>query len=222
MFFSLNPRLSQQNVTVTLSDTITSSSFEMKVVPFLKLYASVPLSYTLTPHTPEGQLLRTAVGSALVAPSPSAKKKVYEALVLLDASTEDTIYLLLSRDCCTALGLRKDTSCPMDIQFQLNRLQFCEWHEAVDLLPNVERVLPDLTRGSVPDDSGEYPNLKLNAKQMAAMSLIIREASEQTTTAPVLIYGPFGTGKTLTLATAIKQLLRQPCTRVLLCTHTNR
>ncbi|XP_061102315.1 helicase with zinc finger domain 2-like isoform X1 [Conger conger] len=212
-------RLSLQSVVVTLSDTITRSPFEMKAVPFPLLYASVPLSYT--PQTPEGQLLRTAVGSALVAPSPSAGKKVYEARVLLEASTEDTIYLLLSRACCSELSLRKEESCPMDIQFQLNRLEFCEWHQAVDLLPDVERVLPELNRRSIPDYSGEFPKLKLNVKQRAAMSLIIGEASEQTPTAPVLIYGPFGTGKTFTLATAIKELLRQPCTRVLICTHTN-
>ncbi|KAG8234114.1 hypothetical protein J437_LFUL010961 [Ladona fulva] len=34
--------------------------------------------------------------------------------------------------------------------------------------------------------------------------------------------GPFGTGKTYTLAQAIKQLLLQPETRVLVCTHSNR
>jgi len=34
--------------------------------------------------------------------------------------------------------------------------------------------------------------------------------------------GPFGTGKTYTLAQAIKQLLLQPDTRVLVCTHSNR
>ncbi|KAG5848494.1 hypothetical protein ANANG_G00099040 [Anguilla anguilla] len=214
-------RLSLQSATVSLSDTITTSWYDVKVAPFRKLYASVPLSHSLTPHTPEGQLLRTAVGSALVAPSPSAKKKVYEALVLLEASTEDRIYLLLSRECCSDLSLRKDTSYPMDIQFQLNHLQFCEWHQAVDLLPDVERVLPDLIRGRVPEHTGDFTNLKLNAKQRAAVALIIGEPSQQLSTAPVLIYGPFGTGKTFTLATAIKELLRQPCTRVLICTHTN-
>lgn len=33
--------------------------------------------------------------------------------------------------------------------------------------------------------------------------------------------GPFGTGKTYTLAQAIKQLLTQPDARVLVCTHSN-
>lgn len=33
--------------------------------------------------------------------------------------------------------------------------------------------------------------------------------------------GPFGTGKTYTLAQAIKEVLLQPNTRVLVCTHSN-
>lgn len=35
------------------------------------------------------------------------------------------------------------------------------------------------------------------------------------------ISGPFGTGKTYTLAQAIKEVLLQPGTRVLVCTHSN-
>ncbi|KAJ8398571.1 hypothetical protein AAFF_G00420990 [Aldrovandia affinis] len=191
----------------------------MMIVPAQKLYASVPLSHALTPHNPEGQLLKRAVGSALVAPSPSADNQVYEALVLHDVSSEDRIYLQLSRRCCSNLGLRKGTTCAMDVQFQLNRLQFCKWHQAVDLFPDVERVLPDLSLGCVPECSGDFPNL--NAKQKAAIALIIGEVSEDLSTAPLLIYGPFGTGKTFILATAVKELLRQPGTRVLICTHTN-
>ncbi|KAJ8281167.1 hypothetical protein GJAV_G00064290 [Gymnothorax javanicus] len=213
-------RLCLQSVVVLLSDTITCLPYKMPV-PFKKLYASVPLPNALTPHTVEGQLLRTAVGFALLARSTPVKKKVYEAQVLLEVSTEDTIYLLLSKACCSELGLRKDTSCPMDIQFQLNRVQFCEWHLAVDLLPDVERVLPNMIQGSIPEYSGEFLNPNLNAKQRAAMSLILGEATEQPSTAPVLIYGPFGTGKTFTLATAVMELLRQPNIRVLICTHTN-
>ena len=41
---------------------------------------------------------------------------------------------------------------------------------------------------------------------------------------PFIVYGPFGTGKTLTLAEAAKAaVLRAPKdTRVLICTHSNR
>ncbi|KAH3875724.1 hypothetical protein DPMN_039000 [Dreissena polymorpha] len=41
-------------------------------------------------------------------------------------------------------------------------------------------------------------------------------------TPPLLIVGPFGTGKTYTLAQAAKCVVKVPSTRVLICTHSNR
>jgi hypothetical protein len=38
---------------------------------------------------------------------------------------------------------------------------------------------------------------------------------------PILLIGPFGTGKTYTLAQIIKQLLHQSEARILICTHSN-
>ncbi len=40
-------------------------------------------------------------------------------------------------------------------------------------------------------------------------------------TAPYLIFGPFGCGKTRLLLEYVKQLLRDPKARVLLCAHSN-
>ena len=40
---------------------------------------------------------------------------------------------------------------------------------------------------------------------------------------PVLVYGPFGTGKTYTLATAVKRTVaKRPHSRILICTQSNR
>ncbi|KAH3871298.1 hypothetical protein DPMN_034495 [Dreissena polymorpha] len=39
---------------------------------------------------------------------------------------------------------------------------------------------------------------------------------------PLLIVGPFGTGKTHTLAQCAKHVLLEPHTRILICTHSNR
>ena len=39
---------------------------------------------------------------------------------------------------------------------------------------------------------------------------------------PLLIVGPFGTGKTFTLAQAAKFVIQKDDTRVLICTHSNR
>ena len=39
---------------------------------------------------------------------------------------------------------------------------------------------------------------------------------------PLLIVGPFGTGKTYTLAQCAKHVLMEEKTRILICTHSNR
>jgi superfamily I DNA/RNA helicase len=59
----------------------------------------------------------------------------------------------------------------------------------------------------------------LNPKQKEAVVAITTPCESKLP--PILLIGPFGTGKTYTLAQAIKQILLQPNTRVLVCTHSN-
>lgn len=132
------------------------------------------------------------------------------------------MYLELSRECCSDLSLRSGESHQMEVQFQLNRVRFCTMHRAVDLLPDTTRVLPDLGRCEVPvpDRCGNgIP--ALNVKQKEALGFAVG-SSDATSVAPLLIYGPFGTGKTFTLATAARQLSKDPGNKVLICTWTNR
>lgn len=98
-------------------------------------------------------------------------------------------------------------------------------HNAVDSLRTLDLVFPDLY--NIP----EFPSLsdwqwkeeieeRLNEKQKEA---IIRVASlPNTALPPVLIVGPFGTGKTYTVAQATKQVLEEPNSRILICTQSNR
>ncbi|XP_048877850.1 helicase with zinc finger domain 2-like isoform X2 [Brienomyrus brachyistius] len=207
--------------TISLADKIYGDGFGMKFAPAGELFTEVPVHFSLTPDTPEGYVLRRSVSSALVAPASAANQnnQVYEADIVRDASSENMMCLRLSKRCCHDMGLENNMTCDMEVQFQISRLPLCEMHEAVDLLPEVEMVLPDMSQCCVPVHAVEYP--RLNAKQQAAMSFILGESDGRRSVAPLLIYGPFGTGKTYTLATAAKELVRQPGTRVLICTHTN-
>lgn len=66
----------------------------------------------------------------------------------------------------------------------------------------------------------EESGVSLNLKQKEG-SLAITSKSDAIIPA-VLLIGPFGTGKTLTLARSIIHLLNEPNTRILVCTHSNR
>ncbi|XP_062309806.1 helicase with zinc finger domain 2-like isoform X2 [Osmerus eperlanus] len=205
---------------LTLSATLDDPLFGMKIAPQGELFGAIVVPYTLTPDTPEGAVLKHDVQSALIAPIQSNKQstKVYEAIILRDTTSKNKMHLQLSKRCCSELNLQRNEATEVEIQFQFNRLKFSEMHKAVDLLPNMKMVLPDFQNNSFPLNKVQYP--KLNSKQLAAIDFIIGDWDGKDM-APLLIYGPFGTGKTFTLATAAKELVKQPNTRVLICTHTN-
>ncbi|XP_062401621.1 helicase with zinc finger domain 2-like [Sardina pilchardus] len=186
-----------------------------------ELFGTLAFSFTTTQGAPEGFLLKREVESVLVGELTSCdpNQKVYEAAIIRDIASEKEIHLQLSRNCCSDLGLRKDQECDMEVQFQLNRVSFCEMHKAIDLLPRLDNVLPDFTNSCVPSHSTKYP--ELNANQQAAMEFILGDLDGKNGVAPLLIYGPFGTGKTFTLASAAKEVVCQTGGRVLICTHTN-
>lgn len=207
---------------ITTLDTLNSTQFGMMMAPQGQVFCAVSFPCNLTPDTPEGQVLKRSIQSGLIAPLSSSgqNSKVYEAIILQDKTSESKMYLQLSKQCCADLALKSNKSYKMEVQFQLNRLSFCTMHKAVDLLPDTKRVLPDLKNCGVPVNSIHYETL--NTKQQSAIDFITGNLSIQNFVAPLLIYGPFGTGKTFTLATAARELCTQPDNKVLICTHTNR
>lgn len=62
-------------------------------------------------------------------------------------------------------------------------------------------------------------DVQLNSQQQHAVAAIY--SNPQDNRAPIVIAGPYGTGKTFTFAQCIKFILDQPETRVLVCTHSN-
>ncbi|XP_013927115.1 PREDICTED: helicase with zinc finger domain 2-like, partial [Thamnophis sirtalis] len=98
-------------------------------------------------------------------------------------------------------------------------LQFCQWHQAVDNLWDVKLVFPDVAACSIPCGTSQVP--WGNAKQKQAFSFITGQVTGFCRTPPLLIYGPFGTGKTFTLAKTTLEIIKKSKTRVLICTHTN-
>lgn len=203
-------------------DTLNSTKFGMAMAPQGELFCAVSIPCNLTPDTPEGLVLKRSIKSGLIAPLSSSgqNSKVYEAIVLKNKTSETKTYLQLSKKCCSDLTLKRNESYQMEVQFQLNRYSFCTMHKAVDLLPDTKTVLPDLKHCEVPVNNISYE--KLNPKQQSAIDFITGNSNVQKFVAPLLIYGPFGTGKTFTLAAAARELCKQPHNKVLICTYTNR
>ncbi len=206
-----------------MQNCLSDDRFGLKCAYPGTLLAAVPLSHPLTPDAPQGFIVkRHAVRSLVrVLKNNDYLGPIYEAEFLKDAATETQVLLQLSKQCCTDLNLQNGQQCEMEVQFQLNRLWFCEMHKAIDDLPNLDKVLPDLKNSnfciSSQSETGE-----LNEKQQAAMNFVLGVTDNRSRIPPLLIYGPFGTGKTRTLAKMTQALVQQPQNKILICTHTNR
>uniref|UniRef100_A0A3B4FHD3 Helicase with zinc finger 2 n=1 Tax=Pundamilia nyererei TaxID=303518 RepID=A0A3B4FHD3_9CICH len=204
---------------ITALDTLYSLQFGVEA-PWGQLFGVVLIPCHITQDSPEGLTLQRSIRSALIAPLTSRpNSKVYEASVLPYKTTENKLFLLLSKQCCFDHALKRNESYQMEVQFQLDRLNYCTMHRAVDLLPDTKTVLPVLKSCVIP--VGNITCENLNTKQQLAIEFITGNSNVKNLVAPFLIYGPFGTGKTFTLATAARELCKDPQNKVLICTHTN-
>lgn len=59
------------------------------------------------------------------------------------------VYLRLSAQSVADLKFKQDTSVTLEVQFQLNRIPFCEWHQAVDCVSDYRIIFPDIL--SIPE-----------------------------------------------------------------------
>ena len=194
-----------------------------------ELFALMRLGKDISEDTTPGRLILSNCLSVYISPpddsdnpDPEHKRDVYEALI--EDKGKNMIYLKLSAKCVEQMGLIADTEIDVDIQFQLNRLSYCEWHNSVEKITDFKIIFPPTDiEPSIPwtpkKQWAESCEPKLNAKQREAVNAITTNLSIKLP--PILLIGPFGTGKTYTLAQAIKQLLTQPDTKILICTHSN-
>ncbi|GIY93821.1 probable helicase with zinc finger domain [Caerostris extrusa] len=219
--------LSRYNVQATLSLVdryllTPNSAVTAKYAQGGELFANMTLTSVLSEDSQSGRLVLTNCNTVLIAPLSSKgenPRKVYEAII--EDKGKTVIYIRLSKQCCEDLKLKTDKEFVAEVQFQLNRLPLCEMHFAVDRLHPPSLVFPDVI--SHPQLWNSHislsPDVKLNPKQKEAVLAITTPLS--TRLPPVLIIGPFGTGKTYTLAQAVKIILAQENSRILVCTHSN-
>ncbi|XP_036395751.1 probable helicase with zinc finger domain [Megalops cyprinoides] len=218
------------NLQLVTSFMLTGISGGAKYAQNGQLFGRFKLTETLSEDTLAGRLVMTKVNSVLLLPlsresssqPPGVKERVYEAVI--EEKTKEYIFLRICKDCCEELGLQPDRELQVELQFQLNRLPLCEMHYALDRIKDNGILFPDVSlTPTIPWSPNrqwdEQLDPRLNAKQKEAILAITTPLSIQLP--PVLIIGPYGTGKTFTLAQAVKHILRQQDTRVLICTHSN-
>ncbi len=235
-----------------LSPTSTNSS-TAKYARQGELFGKMTLGQNLSEDTPAGRLILTncqmlmlSKPEAMSKKAEGKKKKASSKRVAYISAIEDTgkstLYLRLSSRLVTDLCLDPSVNdeVELEVQFQLNRIPLCEMHQAIDQLLDVELVYPDICTPApqIPWTPGrQWPETstsssadqlapRLNAKQREAVLAITAPLSVRLP--PLLVIGPYGTGKTFTLGQAVRTLLlsenngdpkNKP--RILVCTHSN-
>jgi helicase MOV-10 len=112
-----------------------------------------------------------------------------------------------------------------NVRFKLNRHPLRRQHQALDVEFAQDRVLIPL-RNHLRQLDNVIPRLKVfnkliasNAPQLQAVSSVVRQKPG---TVPFVIFGPPGTGKTITVVEAIRQILvHHPKARILACAPSN-
>ena len=150
------------------------------------------------------------------------RKKIWECLI--EDTAKSVIYVRLSSAMVKENKLSPDMKIKAEIQFRLSRLSMAEMHYAIDRITDLSMVYPDMEPvPKIPwSPSSQWcsdldPNL--NPKQREAIIAITAPLNIQLP--PILIHGPYGTGKTYTLGKAIEQLLKKEGNKVLVCTRSN-
>ena len=113
-----------------------------------------------------------------------------------------------------------------EVKFELKHSYFQHLHVAINRLPQhvVRRLNPTLEQLSFPREEKRhyfrspeppYDCLQLDQVQMKALHVTLNSSPDF----PILVAGPFGTGKTRLLARAAYDILGKRRSRVLICAH---
>ncbi|XP_022112078.1 helicase with zinc finger domain 2-like [Acanthaster planci] len=192
-------------------------------------YGILDLKTVLMDDSETSQIIERSVRKIMLQFGTS--EKIYEAAILLDQDElgrhkQETLHVKLSPTCVSDQNLQNGTPYQVKVQLQLNRLPFCYMHSAVDRLKNMDMVFPPKDKPQqLPTLSSEMKHLS-DPHQNQALRFVSdyggRSSRQMTGLGPVLVLGPFGTGKTHTLAMAVQRTLQlRPESKILICTQTN-
>ncbi|CAD5125946.1 DgyrCDS14125 [Dimorphilus gyrociliatus] len=199
------------------------------------LFAKIPIS-NLVPDTKSGNILARNCSYILIKVITNEDDEtpvVYETLIVRDSNFGlclddlDYLYVHLSRTVVNLIGLKPSMELEIECKIVLNPYKFCHWHYALNELD--KRNLIHLTS---PEDTALNmiqkiyhlteckTEIETNLQQRKVVSAIINQSLLGSK--PIVVYGPFGCGKTEILATSVKAIkINNSLSRILICTHVN-
>ena len=169
----------------------------------------------------------------LIFPLPSSPKYTLIKAAISKGKSDDIIYFTINTRNNSNVRQRIADSCPqmlmktmelyIDVQFVLKHSYFANNHRSLEnLCPSViSKLVPrkeDLELSLKQIRHIRMPPIDLLTLDKEYQFLALQKILGCSSNAIFLVTGPFGTGKTRLLATAAYNILKQPNTRVLICT----
>eukprot|EP00090_Calanus_glacialis_P043171 TRINITY_DN7638_c0_g1_i1.p1 TRINITY_DN7638_c0_g1~~TRINITY_DN7638_c0_g1_i1.p1 ORF type:complete len:1395 (-),score=231.54 TRINITY_DN7638_c0_g1_i1:680-4864(-) len=202
-----------------------------------ELFGRIELNSELSEDSQAGRLILTKCSSILlkfdtgISESKKKKKekkvklnrkKIWECLI--EDTAKAVIYVRLSTAMVKENKLTPDMKIKAEVQFKLSRISLVEMHYAIEKISDMSVVHPDISAAptipwSPASQWAQNLDSRLNPKQKEA--IIAVTAPMTLSLPPILIIGPYGTGKTFALGKAIEHLLTQEGCKILVCTHSN-
>lgn len=205
-----------------------------------ELFGRIELSSELSEDSQAGRLILTKCQAILVRFGPPAgaeggaskrkkekkvklnRKKIWECLI--EDTAKSVVYVRLSSAMVKENKLTPDMRIKAEVQFKLSRLSMVEQHYAIDKVTDLSIVYPDtepVPRIPWSPSSQWCTDLEPNLNPKQREAIIAITAPLTINLPPILIHGPYGTGKTYTLGKAIEHLLKKEGNKMLVCTRSN-
>lgn len=168
----------------------------------------------------DAALLISRGGQALVRIEPHGTPNLQLYEVLVESLRKNRVLLRASSELQKVLKFKKPLPASVCFRF-VDTYQHMHW--ALDRI-NLDVVFPSIPESNSNQwSTSSHNNLELNNSQWYALKQMVARQRGP----PLLMLGPFGTGKTRTIAEAIKHLINTQLHsgttdyRILLCTHSN-
>ena len=142
----------------------------------LFLLGKMTLNGSLSEDTTAGRLILTHCTSLLLkgensqndlkkATNSQNGQKGIAYLSAIEDSGKSILYLRLSSSIVQDFGLKDGDDFGVEVQFQLNRLPLCEMHLAIDKLPDMNLIYPDMARQvQIPWTPGKHWSEDMNSR----------------------------------------------------------
>ncbi|XP_071507763.1 3'-5' exoribonuclease HELZ2-like isoform X2 [Diadema antillarum] len=203
-----------------------------------ELYGTIKLSQPLFNDSQPSRIFQSYVEAVLLKCNSQGVYRdeelttVYEAPILSKEGSSNSVTVSLSPRLVqdwrleAVLKGKPPAKVQVTMQFSVNRHWFLTCHYAVDNLRCMDTVLPPPNQPArFLELEEEMCDVMLNKRQKKAVRYICAAGTTHTPgphQGPTMILGPFGTGKTHTLALAVQRTVDQcPQARILICTRSN-